>query len=85
MEAGVGLDGSGQGSAPKAILQWSNDWGHTWSNEHWARVGEIGSRFTRLIWRRLGNSRDRIYRVRIVDPVRVTLLGSEIDLEQGVA
>lgn len=85
MERGVGLDGTGQGTNPQAILQWSNDAGHSWSNEHWASVGPIGVRLPRVIWRRLGNARDRVYRVRISDPVKVTLLGAEIDMDEGVA
>jgi hypothetical protein len=85
MEMGLGLNGTTQGTAPQAMLQWSNDSGHSWSNEHWVSVGAIGKRFTRAIWRRLGNSRDRVYRVRISDPVKVTLLGAQIDIEEGAA
>lgn len=85
METGVGIDGSGQGSDPQVMLQWSNDRGHSWSNEYWTTAGAIGARATRLIWRRLGQARDRVYRVKITDPVKVTLLGAEIDLEEGVA
>lgn len=85
MEAGVGLNGTGQGVDPKVMLQWSNDYGNTWSNEHWTSAGKIGQRRKRMIWRRLGQSRDRVYRVRITDPVKVTLLGAEIDVEGGAA
>jgi hypothetical protein len=82
IEAGVGLDGSGQGIAPKVMLQWSNDGGHTWSSERWADIGAIGVTGARAIWRRLGASRDRIYRVTITDPVKVTLLGADLLLEE---
>lgn len=83
METGVGIDGTGQGSAPKAVLSWSNDAGHSWSNEHWTSIGPIGSRKTRAIWRRLGAARDRVYKVQITDPVKVTLLGAELEIEEG--
>lgn len=83
IETGVGIDGSGQGTDPKAMLSWSNDFGHSWSNENWASIGPIGARRTRAIWRRLGKARDRVYRVQITDPVKVTLLGAEIDIEGG--
>lgn len=83
MQAGVGLDGVGQGTNPQAILQWSNDYGNSWSNEHWGSIGKIGARRTRTIWRRLGAARDRVYRVRVADPVSVTLLGAEIDIEEA--
>lgn len=83
MERGVGLDGVGQGTDPQAVLSWSNDGGHSWSNEHWASIGPIGKRRPRVQWRRLGQARDRVYRVRLTDPVKVTLLGAEIDIEEG--
>jgi hypothetical protein len=85
METGVGTDGSGQGSAPVAVLQWSDDGGHTWSNEKEASIGAIGSTKARAIFRRLGASRDRVYRVKITDPVKVVLLGAEIGVEAGVS
>lgn len=85
MEVGVGLDGTQQGTNPQAILQWSDDGGHKWSNEHWAWIGKIGATRTRVIWRRLGNSRDRVYRVTITDPVKVTLIGAELNLQPGAS
>lgn len=85
METGVGTIGVGQGTDPQAMIQWSNDFGNTWSNEKWASIGKIGQRLKRLIWRRLGAARDRVYRFRITDPVKITLLGAEIDIEEGSA
>jgi hypothetical protein len=77
-EPGVGLS-SGQGSDPKVLLSWSNDGGHTWSNEHEATLGARGAYGARAIWRRLGVGRDRVYRVAMSDPVPVTWLGAELD------
>jgi hypothetical protein len=85
MESGVGLTGTGQGSDPKAMLRWSDDGGHTWSNENWADIGKVGKYGTRVIWRRLGQSRDRIYEIRITDPVKVVLIGAELEVEEGIA
>jgi hypothetical protein len=87
METGVGLDGasSTQGADPQVMLQWSDDGGHTWSNERWTDIGTIGRTKTRVIWRRLGCSRDRVYRVKVSDPVKVVLIGAEIMFEEGVA
>lgn len=87
METGVGLDGDVQGSDPQAMLDWSNDGGHTWSSEAWASIGKkiggIGQFKKRVIWNRLGSSRDRVFRLKITDPVSVTLIGAEVDLEVG--
>lgn len=77
-QMGVGLS-SGQGSDPVVLLSWSDDGGKTWSNEHQAKLGRQGKYKNRALWRRLGKSRDRVFRVTISDPVPVTLLGAEIN------
>lgn len=84
-EPGVGLDGSGQGTSPNAILRFSDDGGHSWSNEKWAQLGNIGQTRHRAIWRRLGQSRDRVYEISITDPVKRVLIGAEVDIQEGVS
>lgn len=54
---------------PQVMLQWSDDGGHTWSNEHWTSAGPRGHYRQRVIWRRLGRSRDRVFRVSVSDPI----------------
>ena len=81
-ETGVGL-ATGQGSNPQVMLRWSDDGGHTWSNEHWTSMGAIGSFGTRAIWRRLGMTdklRDRVYEVSGTDPVKVAIVGAELTI-----
>lgn len=85
METGVGIDGSGQGSAPKLMLRWSNDSGRTWSNYREGEIGEIGETTTRVVFRRLGSARNRIYELSISDPVKVVINGAEIEVTEGVA
>jgi hypothetical protein len=82
MQTGVGLT-TGQGSDPKAMLQWSTDGGYSWSNELWASIGKIGERRSRVKWRRLGRSRDRVFRVTITDPVRVAMIGASVQVRTG--
>lgn len=81
IESGTGLDGVGQGTNPQGILQWSNDGGHTWSNEHWSQLCPIGATTERVIWRKLGASRNRVFKVTITDPIKVVIMGAEIELE----
>lgn len=81
-QPGVGLN-IGQGTDPQAMLRWSNDGGFTWSNEHWRSIGQIGKFKNRVIWRRLGNARDRIYEVSVSDPINATIVSADIDLETG--
>lgn len=77
METGVGLT-DGQGNDPQAMLKWSDDGGYTWSNEHWVPIGPIGERMTRVRWRRLGKSRDRLFSVSISDPIKVVFTGASL-------
>lgn len=83
-EAGVGLT-AGAGVDPKAMLQWSDDGGHTWGNEHWSDIGKKGKYADRCVWRRLGQSRDRIYRVIIADKVKRVIVGATLDAEVGTS
>lgn len=78
METGVGL-ATGQGSAPVALLDWSNDGGKTWSNQHSASMGAIGEHANRVIWHRLGRARDRVYRLTISDPVKRVIIGATLN------
>jgi hypothetical protein len=72
-----------QGVIPKVMLRWSDDGGHTWSNEHWREVGRQGEYGTRVIWRRLGMTlklRDRVFELSGTDPVKIALMGAELDV-----
>jgi len=74
---GVGLS-NGQGKTPQVMLRWSNDGGQTFGNEHWTTIGAIGATKNRAIWRRLGAARDRVYEVRISDPVKRDVAGASL-------
>jgi hypothetical protein len=66
---------------PRVMLRWSDDGGHTWSNEHWASMGKIGEYGKRVIWRRLGMTtklRDRVYEISGSDPVKIAIMGAEL-------
>ena len=70
-----------QGFNPQVMLRWSDDGGHTWSNEHWISIGKIGEYYRRVIWRRLGMTlklRDRVYEVSGTDPVKIAIMGAEL-------
>lgn len=82
LQPGVGLP-AGQGSDPQVWLLWSDDGGHTWSNEYQRGIGRIGQYLKRVIWRGLGSSRTRTFRIRMSDPVGTTLMAANIDMSQG--
>jgi len=69
------------GYDPQVMLRWSDDGGHTYSNEHWVSIGKIGEYYRRAIWRRLGMTlklRDRVYEVSATDPVKIAIMGAEL-------
>jgi len=66
---------------PQVMLRWSDDGGHTWSNEHWRGMGRVGQTGKRVIWRRLGMTtklRDRIYEIAGTDPAKIAIMGAEL-------
>jgi hypothetical protein len=90
-QPGVGLQGietfplgdNDIGINPQAMLRWSNDGGSTWSNEHWAGIGKVGKYQNRIIWRRLGWARDRIYEVVVTDPVKAVIVSANLKASVG--
>lgn len=66
---------------PQAMLRWSDDGGHSWSNEHWRSMGPIGEYERRAIWRRLGRSRNRTFEIAITDAIKSIILGAYADIE----
>ena len=69
------------GYNPQVMLRWSDDGGHTWSNEHWTSIGKLGNFGKRAFWRRLGMTlkiRDRVYEISGTDPVKIAIMGAEL-------
>lgn len=83
IETGVGLDGTGQGTTPLAILKQSNDGGKTWSDERHRAIGPIGATRARVRFTQLGRARDRVFWFEIDDPVKRNLVACLIDAEVG--
>ena len=90
-QPGVGLEGITNpplnaetvGANPQAMLRWSNDGGSTWSNEYWSNIGLVGKYRNRIIWRRLGMARDRIFEVVVTDPVFACIISANLKASEG--
>ena len=83
---GSGLDGAVTYTTdPQVELRWSDDFGHTWNAPQKRSLGVLGDYANRVIWRRLGQARNRVFEIRITDPVEVALLGAEIDAVPGAS
>lgn len=73
-------------SSPLLYLSWSDDGGHTWSSP----ISGMPSDATyagRLMWWRLGRSRDRVFRVSGAVPTsgpRTAIIQALLDVQQGI-
>lgn len=70
-------------ASPQVVLRWSDDGGHTWSNEQLASQGATGKTSQRVMWRRIGSTRrntglDRVFEVSSDDDNQVALVGASI-------
>jgi hypothetical protein len=83
MERGVGLEGSGQGSDPMAMLDWTDDGGRHYSNELWRAMGKSGQYKVRATWDRLGSSFERTYRLSFSDAVKSVVIEAFHDMRPG--
>ncbi len=77
MKTGVGLDGAGQGTDPKAMLRYSVDGGVAWSSELEADLGPIGDRTALVRFRSLGLGHDWAFELGVSDPVDVVIRGAQ--------
>ena len=73
METGVG---AGAVANPQAVLSWSDDGGRSWSSDRVGIMGATGEYAARVIWRRLGRSRARVFRLTISDAVKRVITGA---------
>ena len=88
LEVGLGpmpplLDGQGKPRDPQAMLRWSDDGGKTWSNTYALGVGQAGQYKKRVIWRRLGRSRDRVYELSVTDPIAWRVIDAYLKADPG--
>lgn len=62
---------------PLMMLDWSDDRGQTWSFDRQESIGKIGEWGKRIIFRRLGQSFNRVFRLRVTDTSKLVILGSK--------
>lgn len=76
------------GANPQLMLRWSDDGGHTWNGNRQVSMGRVGQYGVRAIFRRLGMTtkiRDRVYEISGTDPVKIAIMGAELDLSGTTA
>ncbi len=70
---------------PQVMLRWSDTGGMSFGNEHWRPLGKIGELQHRVIWRRLGSSRDRVFEFSGTSRCKIALVGCFADIDPGVS
>ena len=69
--------GQDRNANPLIMLDWSDDKGRTWSNDRQESLGAIGEYRKRVMFRRLGQSFNRVFRLRMSDASRLIVLGAK--------
>ena len=68
---------------PKVMLRYSNDSGHSWSNEKLKSIGKTGQYGRRVKFGPSGSGRHRVWEVSMTDPVEFALFGADVEAEAG--
>lgn len=82
VERGQGLDGSGQGSAPEIMMQYSKDYGNTYSQIYTRPVNEIGNYSNRVRFGSLGGGRSLVLKLTGSDPINWVISGATAEIEK---
>jgi hypothetical protein len=67
----------------QVALDWSDDGGHTWGNEHLRNMGSTGEYAKRVRWHKLGTSRDRIFRLKMASACKKVIIGGYLNYTVG--
>jgi probable HAF family extracellular repeat protein len=83
METGAGI---APGFNPSLVLKWSDDGGHTWSDERILQIGPLGSTAVDVKFNRLGSTRrysgsDRIFELSSTDAFKVAIMDAEVSVK----
>lgn len=71
--------------SPRLMLKWSDNGGHTWSNEYPLDCGKAGEFLFRAIRRRLGRSRNRTYEISTTDAIPWRIIDAYLKATPGYA
>lgn len=82
LEAGLGLI-SGLGSDPQVMWRTSDDGGKTWGHQRRESAGKMGQYSRRVIFNRMGISRDRVNEMTVSDPIPWRIVDAYINNEMA--
>ena len=88
METGRGLSNvdDDDGANPKLQLRYSDNGGRSYGNWRVKEIGKQGEYSKRIIFRKLGRSRERVYHLRISEPIPISIEENTVaEVTPGVA
>jgi hypothetical protein len=65
---------------PQMLVRWSDDGGFSWSNYQFMDMGGIGEYGVRLIKRKLGAARKRVYEISTSEDVKAVIINAYVDV-----
>jgi hypothetical protein len=65
------------------MYRYSNDGGHTWSNEKQRSIGAVGQYGQRVKIGPTGCGRNRVHEISITDPVKRAVFGASTRVSKG--
>lgn len=68
---------------PKINMRYSNDYGHSWSNEQTRSAGLGGEYRKRVIFWRMGRARDRVIEINCSDKIPWRIVGDNMEVSPG--
>lgn len=68
---------------PQVMMRYSNDGGHTWSNEKQKSIGQTGQYGKRVKFGPTGSGRNRVWELSMTDPVKFAVFGADVEVEAG--
>ena len=71
---------TGTGSDPHIVMRYSNDGGHTWSNEIPRSSGKVGEYAKRIQWNRLGIGSEWTFEFVFTDPIKFSIIDAEVTI-----
>ncbi len=84
MDTGEGRQPGQIGADPKIVMRVSKDGGRTYGNQRIARLGKVGQyKGPRVLFRRLGASRDFVLKFTLTDSVPFILNSGSVSIRQG--
>lgn len=78
METGVA---NADEASPEIMLRYSNDSGHTWSNEKIKSIGATGEYGKRVKFGPTGSGRSRVWELSMTDPCEFAVFGADVVVE----